>query len=235
MDGMIRNHGNLPATSSSSASMLSLQDPDRQLGTNELAKFETPDSSLLNLYFGYFHSAHPCVLPLSVLRRYLYDDRARLLIQVVSYIGSLFAPHIPSESHQDPLEATLNDVRSGKRATHPFDVQAVLLYSIAIYWRHERHEGTALLGESVIMAIRLGMHHKSFAILHGQGDATLEESWRRTWWQIFIADMHLAGSAHEMTSRTGGIDMTVDLPCEESDYEAGVWFSPAKLKSGFNG
>lgn len=103
-----------------------------------------------------------------------------------------------------------------------FDIQAILLYSVAVYWRNEPSGGTALLEESIRMATILGMNQKEFAARNSQGDAVLEESWRRTWWQIFIADAHIAGSAHSFSFRTSGVDMHVDLPCEEHEYEAGV-------------
>lgn len=177
---------------------------------------------LLGLYYKFFHAAHPCTLPRQSLTRRLFDDELQLPVEVIYYIGSLFAPDDQSGGRQDRMESALGDFRRSARIPDPFDVQAVLLYSIAVYWRNEPSAGTALLEESASMAAALGMHRKEFARQNGQRDAVLKESWRRTWWQIFIADVHIAGSAHTFHFRTGGVDMTADLPCEEHEYEAGV-------------
>ena len=182
----------------------------------------TSDSRLMDLYFEFFHHAHPCVLPRRFLERFLSDERAKLLLQVIYYIGSLFDPLVSSDILQDKVNSALSYTRSGQKPTHAFDVGAVLLYSIAIYWRQGSDEGTALLKESIFMASNLGMHRKGFASQNGQGDVVLEECWRRTWWQIFMADAHLAGAAHTSALHTRDIEMTVDLPCEESEYETGV-------------
>lgn len=182
----------------------------------------TSDSRLMDLYFEFFHHAHPCVPPRRFLEQFLSDDRAKLLLQVIYYIGSLFDPLVSSDTLQDNVNSVLSYTRCGQKPAHAFDVGAVLLYSIAIYWRQGADEGTALLKESIRMASNLGMHRKGFASQNGQGDVVLEECWRRTWWQIFMADAHLAGAAHTSSLHTRDIEMTVDLPCEEGEYETGV-------------
>lgn len=180
------------------------------------------EHDLLDLYYEFFHSAHPCTLPRRFLVHRLVDSELHLLVKVIYYIGSLFAPPARATGRQDAIKSALNDFQYGVRAPNGFDVQAVLLYSIAVYWQNDPNAGAALLEQSVHMAITLGMHLKEFAVSHSQGDAVVEESLRRTWWQIFITDVHIAGSAHTFSFRTCGVDMTVDLPCEENEYEAGV-------------
>lgn len=180
---------------------------------------------LLDLYYEFFHAAHPCVLPRRFIMHRLFEDELQLLVKVIHHVGSLFAPMDRPERGQDLIESALSDFRCGTRVPNSFDVQALLLYSIAVYWRNEPNAGTALLEETIRMATGLGMHRREFAEQNGRGVAVLEESWRRTWWQIFIADAHIAGSAHTFSFRTSGVDMTVDLPCEEHEYEAGVWLA----------
>jgi len=72
------------------------------------------------------------------------------------------------------------------------------------------------------LALDLGMHDRKFAEQNGNGDAILEESWRRTWWQIYVADAFFAAMARANTFPTCNVNATVELPCEEEDYEAGV-------------
>jgi|SRR6266498_3840892 len=72
------------------------------------------------------------------------------------------------------------------------------------------------------IALDIGMHLREFAILHGNGDQVLEECWRRTWWQIYINDMYVASSSHFLTWKTSSVVTTVELPCEEHEYESRV-------------
>lgn len=72
------------------------------------------------------------------------------------------------------------------------------------------------------MALDLGMNRSDFATQHRRNDPILEESWRRTWWEVYITDAHIAGSTHTYPFRTTGIQMDVRLPCEEEEYESGV-------------
>jgi hypothetical protein len=60
-------------------------------------------------------------------------------------------------------------------------VQALLLYSIAVYWSNEIERALELLDNAICNALDLGMHLCEFAILNGNGDPVLEECWRRTW------------------------------------------------------
>ncbi|KAM0718769.1 hypothetical protein Q7P37_005840 [Cladosporium fusiforme] len=188
------------------------------------------DSDLLDLYYEFFHAAHPCALPRRFLTHRLGDDQLQLLVSAIYYIGSLFAGPARSEGRQEPIESALGDFRCGLRTPNGFDVQAVLLYSVAVYWCGEPSTGTALLEEAIRMATSLGINRKQYAIPNSHGDAVLAESWRRTWWQIFIADAHVAGSAHTFSFHTSNIDMTVDLPCEEHEYEAGTIPPPKSLQ-----
>lgn len=183
---------------------------------------ECPSPLLLNLYYDFFHAAHPCVLPRTYLDLLLTRDALRPLLRVICYIGSLFSLSVSSEERRQDVQEALAGIRARVRPITGFDVQAVLLYSIAIYWSNEPEHGTALLDEAIGMAVELGMNRKDFATQHGDGNPVLEESWRRTWWLFYITDAHIAGSTHVFPFRTGNIDKTVDLPCEEHEYESGV-------------
>ncbi|GFF43763.1 uncharacterized transcriptional regulatory protein C530.05 [Aspergillus udagawae] len=190
------------------------------------------DDQLLSLYYRYFHSAHPCAVPRFAIQRYADSDHQAIqpLYAVMKYIGSLHNTLIPSSQLKDHVEAELAIVRSTNHVVSPFAVQAVLLYSIAIYWCDETRKGLQLLEEAIRMALDLGMNRCDFPMQHGRNDPILEESWRRTWWQIYITDAHIAGSTHTYPFRTTGIPMDVHLPCEEEEYECGNISNPRKLE-----
>ncbi|KAH1563921.1 hypothetical protein KXW50_004334 [Aspergillus fumigatus] len=206
--------------------------PGFNLTTSTSAPSGTVDDQLLSLYYRYFHSAHPCAVPRFAIQRYAVSDRRAIqpLYAVMKYIGSLHNALIPSSQLKDHVEAELAVARSTDHVVSPFAVQAVLLYSIAVYWCDETEKGLDLLEEAIQMALGLGMNRSNFATEHGRNDPILEESWRRTWWQIYITDAHIAGSTHSYPFRTDGILMDVHLPCEEEEYESGNIPNPRTLE-----
>lgn len=188
---------------------------------------------LLESYYTNFHPAHPCALPRLFFKQRLEADPQSLwpVLSVVQYIGSLYTPSALSA----PLEAQVQKTLAERAPISPksagYYVQALILYSIAVYWCNEIDRGLKLLDEAISMAVKLGMNLRGFATEYGCGDPVLEESWRRTWWVIYITDAHLAGSTHNYPFKTANVPMNVDLPCEEDSYALGV--SP-NLRLGIN-
>jgi hypothetical protein len=145
----------------------------------------------------------------------------RLLIAVMRFIGSLYSPTIPST----PLD---DEVRFALTQSQPwisgYEIQALTLYSIATFWSDDPQRAKELLDVAATKALAVGMNLQQYAIENSRGDALLAESFRRTWWQIYVADLHITATNHEINPRISLRDtiMTVDLPCEESEYMSGV-------------
>lgn len=150
------------------------------------------------------------------------------------YAKSTLSASLKAEAEQaiSTLATNGNGNGSGSAMFTGFDVQAVLLFSIAIYWGNEPEKSMTLLDRAIAMALQLGMPSKEFACSNGDNDPLLEECWRRTWWQIYMTDAHIAGSTSTYPFRTSGMEMTVDLPCDEDAYESGVspWLKIYPLK-----
>ncbi|KAL2871659.1 uncharacterized protein BJX67DRAFT_342759 [Aspergillus lucknowensis] len=184
------------------------------------------DSSLseqfFSQYYSFFHSSQPCVLPLWALKRRLASDGRPLqtLVSVVQYIGSVFAKSVISASMKAEAEQAVASIGVNAPITG-FDVQATLLLSIAIYWGDEPEKALGLLDRAIAMALELGMNKREFAYENGNNDPLLEECWRRTWWQVYVTDAHIAGSTSVFPFRTSKVEMNVDLPCDEEEYESG--------------
>ena len=176
---------------------------------------------MLVLYYTFFHDAHPCALPKQHMRQKIEEDpeSVQLLVLAMSFIGSLYAPSVSSKPFEERLRTEVSKIQPQPTG---FRVQALLLYSVAVYWNNETERALVLLDNAIRTALGLGMHLREFATLQGNGDPVLEECWRRTWWQIYINDMHFAASSHAPTFTTSGILTTVELPCEEHEYESGV-------------
>ncbi|KAK8030146.1 hypothetical protein PG993_011437 [Apiospora rasikravindrae] len=177
-----------------------------------------PDANL-DTYYLQFHKFHPCVVPKPALERLVKDpmllEKLRPLLSVMKYIGSLFRSRsrpkegvfLPPIMHQSPMHC-------------PFMVQCHLLYSVALYWTDEKTRAYEQLNAAINLAVELGMHHRPFAAEHGAGDAVLEESFRRTWWQLLSVEASTAATDRSFAFRVCEMEMTVDLPCEEGEYEA---------------
>lgn len=178
---------------------------------------------LVDSYYTFFHPAHPCVVPQWSLNRRQEQNAALLepLLVVMRYIGSLFTSLVPSA----PLEEQVLQVLSARRAQETpqtgFQVQALILYTIAVYWCNDTDRALGLLNEVIRMAVGLGMHLEDFATQHGDGDPVLKESWRRTWWQIYDTDAHIARSTHT-SLKASFVEPSVALPCEDDCYQSGV-------------
>jgi hypothetical protein len=64
------------------------------------------------------------------------------------------------------------------------------------------------------------MHRSEVAYSHGEVDPVIQESWRRTWWQLYLSDAHYAAIRQEFTFSAYGVDVTTELPCDEGDYNS---------------
>lgn len=78
------------------------------------------------------------------------------------------------------------------------------------------------MNTAIRLAVDWQMFHQEFSATHGAEDAVFKECWRRTWWMLYILDAYYAGSLGTMRFGVLDVEATVELPCEESDYESGV-------------
>ena len=206
----------------------SLRGSTRRLDETINVELEAPkpwiEDDLLDLYYSFFHVAHPCALPCSFLKQRLDFNLPELrpVLLVMQYIGSLYSSSIPSP----PLEALVIDALGENQITatqsNGYLVQALILYSVAVYWCDDIDRGLKLLDQAIFTAVDIGMNRQDFATEYGSGDPVLQECWRRTWWTIYVVDAHIAGSTHKYPFKAHNIVVSVDLPCEEQQYESGV-------------
>lgn len=101
-------------------------------------------------------------------------------------------------------------------------VQCRALYSIALFWHGHTADSEREMSTATQLALDLGMFRREFATENAAGDSVLTECWRRTWWALYIVDAYYAGTLGRKHLTVLGVETTVDLPCEESEYESGV-------------
>ena len=81
-----------------------------------------------------------------------------------------------------------------------------------------------LLARAVQQAKSIGMHTKSFADTTEMYDHVLAESWRRTWWMIYVVHLNYAVIRKDYKITLSSADCDVDLPCEDQSYDIMVCF-----------
>lgn len=189
----------------------------------------------IDLYYKHFHLFHPCVLPRQCLEKQLQDTAKhpslRPLVAVMRYVGSLYC----QSDQADRLRGDVSSIcmKAGQDLRDPFIVQYHLINSIAQYWCGEAVQSREEMDRAISLALDLKMHCQEFAITYGQGDPVLRESWRRTWWQIYVVDAYYAAMKNTTTYPTYDVDVTTELPCEEYEYESGVRISPGSFHLDF--
>lgn len=172
------------------------------------------DGHLINLYYTFFHPAHPILPPLHLLNG--CNHIPPYLEAVIKFIGSHFTADVDSDTYRPLIDATL---REAPNTFHK--VQALLLFSIALHSRHERKEALESVTNAETLARELGLHHPSSARALGLRSQTQEESLRRTWWELYIVDGLFTAFDGKDSSGTGTVDDDMKLPGDELTYAEG--------------
>lgn len=214
---------------SSGTRYTTLQDGMYSLGSSaELLDdpFATPapvhprQSKAFDEFYSSFFKGHPFVLPKSRLLQQFDADSASVehILKAISFVGSLYMLDPASHGYRAAVES---DVANGLPRTG-FSVQCLLLFAGALEWSGEQDFALATLNKAKSLALEIGLNSQSFAHEHGQGCTILEESWRRTWWELYIIDAIFAGTRHSSTFDLWHTEYDACLPCEEMAYDRGV-------------
>ncbi|KAJ5428758.1 Transcription factor [Penicillium cf. griseofulvum] len=174
------------------------------------------NNTLLDLYYKYFHRSHPFVLPRSNLQAKLASEWSslRALLAVMQYIGSSYGSGESSSRRERMPDEQSVDVVDG------FVVQTTLLLALAKSMCAERAASEVLLAKAIEQARLIGMHTKAFADMAAEKDPVLAESWRRTWWMLYLADLNFSVIRYDFITSIPDTDHDVDLPCDDLDYYA---------------
>ena len=176
----------------------------------------------LDSYFYHQHASHPFVLPKSYLLRHIRETGQKLghLMAAMRYVGSLYLDAGPARASY--LDEALGLCYASNTPQDGFLVQALLILLVALDGSCQQDKARDLLADCERIAVEIGLNTRQFATLHGRGSPVLEESWRRTWWDLYVCDGMVAG-VHRVTNFIL-FDMVADvaLPCEESEYLSGA-------------
>ncbi|KAL7809280.1 hypothetical protein V8C26DRAFT_412156 [Trichoderma gracile] len=179
------------------------------------------DSHLLtsrpvDAFYKFFFPGHPFVLPREQLIRQSERtaDVSYGLALMIAFIGSKYIHDSLSSEYRQGAERVLSE----QLVPNGFNVQALMLLALTLEWSGENERAATTLEQAKTLGLEAGMQNREFAADHGYGDEVLEESWRRTWWELYVTDALFAGIRHLPTFTLWQVDADVDIPCEEEQY-----------------
>jgi hypothetical protein len=71
---------------------------------------------------------------------------------------------------------------------------------------------------AIDIALEVGMNTDEYAITEGKGNCVLQESLRRTWWELYILSIMFAALNQLTEIRLWTLDSSALLPCEDFTY-----------------
>lgn len=172
----------------------------------------------LESFYRNFYAAHPFILPKEPLIVLAQSTPLEPLLAAMRWIGSLYIEQdtSPGLFREAFRLIDSNPVKDG------FSVQARLLIVIGLDGNHRLEKAKKLMAEARDISIEIDMHTHSFATTNGQGLPIIEESWRRTWWELYVVDALVSGVHQTNTFALYDVLSNVALPCEEYQYLTGV-------------
>lgn len=175
----------------------------------------------LDAFYHYFHASHPFVLPKNFLLPLIKDSSTDPLLAAMRWCGSLYLTKVDPAAKSNLLDDAIRlidhpPVRDG------FLVQALMILIVALDGNCRQDQAKDLLLRAEQLALELHLNTRAFATTYGRGLAVVEESWRRTWWDLFIIDGMIAGVHQATNFNLYDVPADVALPCEELQYKSGV-------------
>jgi hypothetical protein len=179
----------------------------------------------MEAFYQYFYDAHPFIPPRHQLLQVLKQTPMEHLQTAICYVGSRYVPGAPLSSFALEFESyLLGNKPSPKDASM---VQAMLLFALGLHGNNERKKAVEILVKAQTLAIELGMSQREYSLANGRGSTTCEESLRRTWWELYVVSIMVAGFHGTRTFYHRDPLSNVPLPCEEKEFASGVGHLPA--------
>ncbi|PBP16701.1 c6 zinc finger domain containing protein [Diplocarpon rosae] len=172
----------------------------------------------IEAFYYHFYPAHPFALPRANYYSLRREKPVEHLEAAMRYVGSFYVAQAPTVALGREAE------RSVYQADCPrdgFRVQAMLILAIGLDGNTEQEKALQTLLDAQDSALEMDMNKREFAIMNGGGSAVLEESWRRTWWELYVTDGMIAGVHQKSHFRMKDVLADVLLPCEEREYISG--------------
>jgi hypothetical protein len=170
---------------------------------------------ILTSYYFHCHPSHPFLPPRPLLGRLLQDKTLPFLQSAIRYTTASFIPR--DTSHRFISDSIISEVlaiydnREYEVSDAPYLLQALLLLALASGTQANGERALSLMITFRKFAIELGLNRSQFALLHGEGNPLLEDSWRRTWWEANAIDAMRYGM-HAWEAPLGQVEADVLVP-----------------------
>ncbi|KAB8223119.1 hypothetical protein BDV33DRAFT_189261 [Aspergillus novoparasiticus] len=178
---------------------------------------------MVQLYYQNFHRSHPFLIPRKVLHSALRHRIPPYITGIMRYIGAHYYPEVRFKEEFRPAAYTvLSDVtpRDG------FKVQGLLLLAIIEHAHGQEENAHLKIQMAIDLALELGMNRASFALINSEGSSVLAESWRRTFWELYVVDGLLAAMRDQSSYHLFSHKADVRLPCAEELYNSASEITP---------
>ncbi|KAL4766036.1 Zn(II)2Cys6 transcription factor [Aspergillus foveolatus] len=187
------------------------------LPESELVTPKVAYDPMIQLYYENFHPSHPFMVPRRALGTSLGFLVPPQLLSVMRYIG---AHYYPDPALKQTFRQAAFDAPSDQSIEAGFKVQALLLLAITDHCHCHEQSAHRLIQTAVNLALETGMNRRRFASEHSYGHCVLEESWRRTYWELYVVDGLLAAMCEQSSFRLYHQPVNVQLPCDEKMYKS---------------
>ncbi|KAH7038264.1 uncharacterized protein B0I36DRAFT_359851 [Microdochium trichocladiopsis] len=206
-----------PATTSPAMSQLSYNTVSPGLVGTQFSQVQLPTAQPLgpsyydqciDAFYASFYPAYPVGPPRQRLLSRAYklgNTELCPLMTAIRWAGSRYLEPWPGSlgGLGNLGEVAMQQLYSPASARDGYLVQAMVIVAICLDGDLQRDAARAVCADAERLALEIGMYSGSYAAVHGLGDPQLEESWRRTWWELYAVST-------AMMSVSGGGDKPVE-------------------------
>ncbi|KAI1488773.1 N-terminal binuclear Zn cluster-containing/DNA binding domain-containing protein [Biscogniauxia mediterranea] len=189
---------------------------------------QTVPERCIDSFYHHFFPGHPAVLHKPHLLKMAKERNLEHLMAAIRWVGSLYIDVGPSRATF--FEEAMRLVHAPDVAKDGFLVQAMVILLIGLDGSRQQEKAKEILLSAERIAIEIQLYTRAYATMHGGGNPRLEESWRRTWWDLFVVDGMIAGVHRQTSFLLFDIVADVGLPCEEHEYASGQIPRPMYLE-----
>lgn len=159
---------------------------------------QTTAERCLDSFYHHFFASHPFVLHRDHLLRIAKGGMIEPLVAAIRWVGSIYID-ISSAVRDSLLDEACRLVGDPQRPRDDFLVQAMVVLMVGLDGNCQQDKAREMLNDVERLALEIDLNTRPFATLHDQGIPVLEESWRRTLWDLFVVDGMIAG-VHRVTN-----------------------------------
>jgi hypothetical protein len=172
---------------------------------------------MIQSYYQNFHESHPFLLPRRCLDGRLAEYLPPYLLSAMRLIG---AGYHYNQSVKDHHRKNAYSAITERVPATGFKVQAMLLIAIVDHAHGFEMRSLQTIQAATTLAIELGMNKSTFGSSFSEGNPTFNESWRRTYWELFVVSAMMAAMGGHEPSPLHSMRTELKLPCDEKIYAA---------------